>query len=259
MTFLRKTGEKNTEEQLTEKAPHFHTKLSHKFLIKADALRVNNMFKESIKHYLSALMLERENVDIYIGLAQSYMFLKEFDKAVEVLEKAEKTEPENARLPFELGCCFMQMGLPCVAAVKFKEAIVLDKDNLDAQLQLGIAHEIMDEPEMALKVYQCIIEKHPSYFKAYQHKASLLVELSQYKEASQIFAELIKINPQYYKAILGIGLCFDKLGRTDGAVRYYKKFLRLKPDSKNAPDVVNRLEKIKKEKLFENKNFLRLA
>jgi len=41
---------------------------------------------------------------------------------------------------------------------------------------------------------------------------------------------------------LGIGICFDRLGKTTCAVRYYKKFLKLKPNSKNAPDVECRLE-----------------
>ena len=71
----------------------------------------------------------------------------------------------------------------------------------------------MEEYELALMIYQRIIEKHPSFLKAYQHQAALLVELKQYQDAASVFVQLIKINPQYYKAVLGIGICFDKMGK----------------------------------------------
>lgn len=247
------------EEVLVKQSLPSDTKRFYKFLVKAEALRINKMFQESVKHYLKALMLERKNMQIYIGLAQSYMHLDNVDKAVETLEKARSIEPNNADVSFEIGKCFMQMGLPCVAAVSLKEAILLDRDNLEAQMQLGVAHELMDETDMALKIYQRVMEEHPSFLKAYQHKAALLVELKQYQQAAVVFGELLKINPQYYKALLGIGICFDKLGKTSNAIRYYKKFLQLKPNSKNAPDVISRLEHIKKGRVVSANNFLKLA
>ena len=251
--------EDKVEEVLVKKASEPDMKKAYKLLVKADALRLNKMFQESVKHYLSALMLERNNIQIYIGLAQSYLHLDNIDKAVEILEKARKIEPNNGDIPFEIGKCFMRMGLPCVAVVNLKESILLDKENIEAQLQLGVAHELMEEYELALMVYQRIIEKHPSFLKAYQHKAALLVELKEHQEAASVFVQLIKINPHYYKAYLGIGICFDKMGKTSRAISYYKKFLDLKPNSKNAPDVVARLEQIKKGHSISKNNFLKFA
>lgn len=249
----------NFEEMIVKNSPHFNAKSSYKLLVKADALRLNNMFQESIKHYLAAMMIERNNIQIYLGLAQAYMHIDETDKAISTLEKARKIAPEDPDIPYEIGCCFMKMGLPCVAIVCLKEAVLMNKDNIEAQLQLGMAHELLDENSMALKIYQCMIDKHPSFLKAYQHKAALLVELHKYQEAAAVFAELLKINPYYYKAILGIGICFDKLGKTTSAIRYYKKFLKVKPHSKNAPDVKERLERIKKDRVMSPNNFLELA
>lgn len=256
--WIKGNREENIEEVLVKNTP-LDVKKSYKFLVKADALRINNMFQESIKNYLKALMIERNNIQIYIGLAQSYLHLDNIDKAVETLEKAKAIEPNNPDIPFEIGKCFMRMGLPCVAVVNLKEAILLDKSNIEAQLQLGLAHELMEEYDIALMVYQRIIETNPSFLRAYQHKAALLVELREYQEAASVFTELMKINPQYYKAVLGIGICFDKMGKTSSAIRYYKKFLALKPNSKNAPDVVSRLSQIKKAHTPTSNNFLKLA
>jgi len=251
--------DEKVEDVLIKKTSEPDMKKAYKFLVKADALRLNKMFQESVKHYLSALMIERNNIQIYIGLAQSYLHLDNVDKAVETLEKARNLEPNNPDIPFEIGKCFLRMGLPCIAVINLKEAILLDKGNIDAQLQLGVAHELMEEKEIALMVYQRIMEKHPSFLKAYQHKAALLVELGRYAKAANVFAQLLKINPQYYKAILGIGICFDKMGKTSGAIRYYRRFLMVKPNSKNAPDVVERLKQIQKTHCLSKENFLKLA
>lgn len=258
MAFLVDGSSDNNIEEMVIKSPHYDTKKYYKILVKAEALRLNSMFQESVKHYLAALMIERNNIQIYIGLAQAYVHLDKLDKAIEILEKAKSIDPSDANIPYEIGCCFMRMGLPCVAIVNLKEAILLDKENINAQLQLAVAHELMEEYDMALMVYQRIIDVHPSFLNAYQHKAALLVELNKYQEAASIFAELIKINPQYYKAYLGIGICFDKMDKITSAVRYYKKFLSMKPNSKNAPDVRARLEKIYDERDCEA-NFLKLT
>ena len=81
-------------------------------------------------------------------------------------------------------------------------------------------------------IYQKLIENSPGFLKAYEHKSTLLMKLDKYDEASEVLHKLIKLNPDYYKAYAGIGICFDKLGKTNYAQRYYRKFLSEKPFSK---------------------------
>ena len=112
-------------------------------------------------------------------------------------------------------------------------------------MQLGIAHELCEETDLALMIYQKLIENSPKFIKAYEHKSTLLMKLDNYKEASLLLNQVIKLNPDYYRAYLGIATCFDKLGRRVDAQRYYRKFLSLKPFSHQAQFVKARLEKIK--------------
>ena len=94
-------------------------------------------------------------------------------------------------------------------------------------------------------IYQKLIENSPKFIKAYEHKAELLLKFDQYKEASILFNEIIKLNPEYYNAYYGIANCFDKLGLHADAQRYYRKFLVKKPNSRRAPLVKARMEKLK--------------
>ena len=61
---------------------------SYKLCVKADALRLANMFQESIPKYLRSIFYKRENVEAYYGLALSYKALQNYDKAIETLQKA---------------------------------------------------------------------------------------------------------------------------------------------------------------------------
>ena len=212
---------------------------------KADALRSTMMFKESIPKYLRAILLNRENLEAYYGLALSYKHLQEFPKAVSTLEKALNIDSKNKDINYELGICLLLDGKPAEAMNVLRDAIKLDNKNLNAQVQLAIAHELCDEDEMALLIYDKINEEAPDYFKAHQHKAALLMSLEEYKEACSIFYQILKLNPKYEKAILGIGICFDKLKRFTDAVRYYRKFLMSMPTSEHFSHVRERISKIK--------------
>ena len=103
-----------------------------------------------------------------------------------------------------------------------------------AQIQLAIAHELVDEANLSLMIYNKLIETNPEFLKAYYNKAAMLMGMGEFEEASKTFFKLIKRNPDYYKAYLGIAMSFDKLERYPDAIRYYKKFLKLKNFSEDA-------------------------
>ena len=81
--------------------------------------------------------------------------------------------------------------------------------------------------------------------------------MENFEEASQTFFRLIKRNPDYYKAYLGIAMSFDKLGKYSDAIRYYKKFLKLKSFSEDAVFARERIQELK-ELLPQKINFLRI-
>ena len=211
----------------------------------ADALRSSMMFKESIPKYLRAIMLNRENLEAYYGLALSYKHLQEFSKAISTLKKALLIDNKNNDIHCELGICLLLNGEPEQSMSELRETIKLDETNLNAQVQLAVAHEMCNEEEMALMIYDKINEEAPKFFQAHQHKAALLVNLEEYKEACMTFYQMLKLNPKYEKAILGIGICFDKLKRFTNAIRYYRKFLNIKPKSEHINQVKERISLIK--------------
>lgn len=223
----------------------------NKFYIKANALRLENMYKEAAANYLNAILIERDNAQSYLGLGICCKHLKQYAKAIKYLNIASSLDENNYEIFFELGVCHQLEGNACGAIKNFIRAIQINPDNPHAILQLGISHELCEEYDLAMMIYNKLIENSRGFIKAYEHKSALLMKLDKYKEASTVLSEIIKLNPDYYSAYAGIGVCLEKLGEFAGARRYYRKFLTLKPLSAQSSFIKDRLEKIKNRKYPE--------
>ena len=214
----------------------------------ADELRDKESYKEAVSKYLNAVMLERDNAKVYFGLGVCYKHLENYKKAISYLEKSAELEKDYDTF-FELGVCNLLDGFPCKAIKCFVEAVKLNPENPDAILQLGISHELCEEYDMALMIYQKIIENSPKYIKAYDHKSSLLMKMERYQEASGVLNKIMKLDSTYSKAYFGIGICFDKLGKKTDAQRYYRKFLSSDTDPSQKNFVLSRMQKIRENKV----------
>ena len=132
----------------------------------------------------------------------------------------------------------------CQAMCCLVKCIQLDKENLNAQIQLGIVHETLGEEDMALKIYKKIMETNPSFVKAYEYASFLLMDMEQYNEAGKILSRLIKVFPECIHAYLGMGICYEKLDNISSAKRCYRKFLSLSDNNVQTDMVKEKLNKL---------------
>lgn len=231
---------------------------SYELCVRADALRFAKLYRESVKCYLDSIMMDRNHLEAYWGLAVSYKYLEEYSKAIKMLEKLIELDNKNDKYFLELGVCCLCNGQPAEAIPHLVQSIVINKENLEAQIQLAIAHELVEEEELSLMIYNKLIETNPEFLKAYYNKGAMLMGMGDFEEASKTFFQLIKRNPDYYKAYLGIAMSFDKLGRYSDAIRYYRKFLDIKQFSEDAVFARERIQELK-EILPIRKNALELV
>jgi superkiller protein 3 len=226
-------------------APLIRHKQQKELQTKADTLRAQDSFKEAVGSYLNSILIDRNNADTYFGLGVCYKNLGKTKKAIEYLEKAILLDNNRFDSFFELGLCHLKEETPCKAIKCFIQAIQIEPDNPEAIYQLGLAHEQCDEEDMALMIYQKLIENSPMYLNAYLRKSELLMKMEMYKQALSLNFEIMKINPNYTKVYSSIGLCLDKLGKTSEAKRYYRKFLASQPQAENANQIMRRVEKLR--------------
>lgn len=213
-------------------------------LKKGDEYMEKNMPKKAISEYLKSMMAEGGNINSYLGASKAYKELQEYDKAIKHLEKARKISSFDYEIYYELGLNHLLNTDFEHATKNFRKTIKLNPDFLSAQVQLAISHELMDEPEMAYSIYEKIIEEHPDYIIAHNHKAGLLMGFNNFEEAAKIFFDILKIDNDYSRAYLGLGICFDKLEKYTNAVRFYKKYIVNNPKTEAARAAASRIGNI---------------
>ena len=73
-----------------------------------------------------------------------------------------------------------------------------------------------------------------------------------YTQALNLYLNALKINPNYTNIYSEIGMCFDKLGKSNEAKRYYRKFLSAQPNDEKATNIMHRIENLRKLKPQKN-------
>lgn len=231
---------------MTREALNFNTQTKT-----AEQYMKQKNYKNALNAYLSSMFQNKNNPAAYIGVSKAYKGLGEYEKAIKHLNNAKKIKTQTAgckRVDFdiyyELGINYLLNAEPCKALGCFHKAIKLNPKNLNAQIQLAITHELLEEPEIALMIYDKILEEKPDFILCYNHKAGLYMQMDEFEEAARVFKQILKINPNYFRANLGLGICFDKLERKHFAIRYYKKYIAKKPNSDTTKALVGRIVEI---------------
>lgn len=232
-----------------EKKEDFNTKFHNT----AEKFLKQKQYKSAIAPYLNSILINKKNIKTYIGISKAYKGLKDYEKAIKYLKDAEKFEKVNFEVYYELVINYLLCAKPYLTVEYFRRAIKLNPKNLNAQIQLAIAHELLDEPDISLMIYDKIIEEKPGFILCYNHKAGLYMQLGEFEEAARVFKQILKINPKYFRANLGLGICFDKLKRQHFAVRYYKKYIAQKPNSDTTRALVGRIVEIYSKKPDTNR------
>lgn len=238
--------------------PLKNTGKSYEFCIKADALRIQGYFLESIDEYKKAISFDRDNFDAFRGLGFSYKALDMPEKMVEVFEKARKLSPFDKEIYLELGQVYIKITKIDLAIKNFQKLIKLDPDITEGWFQLAVCHELLNENEMAIEIYNKIITERSYHLGAFNNLGSLYMRIGKHFEAAGTFLRAIDVNPEFSRAYLGLAIAFDKMDKFNDAIRYYKKYLEMKPKSANTVYILDRLNVIRSEKKYTNKSHLKL-
>ncbi len=217
------------------------SKQTNPSLKRADEFMQKNMPKEAVGEYLKSMLKESDNINSHLGASKAYKELKEYDKAIKHLEKAKKMASFDYEIYYELGLNHLLNTNFELATKNFRKTIKLNPNFLNAQIQLAISHELMDEPTMAYSIYEKIIEEKPDFIIAHNHKAGLLMSLGNFEEAARIFFDILRIDDTYSRAYLGLGICFDKLEKYTNAVRFYKKYITANPKAEPVQSIASRI------------------
>lgn len=146
-----------------------------------EAERVNTLEQSRAERYLSDAVKERPNADSYHALGQLYLTKNDPDKAIEYLEQARRTNPNNAQVYADLGAAYLEKGKAELNAdgpdvvrggkgledlgrslELLKQALELDPNRIEALFNRALVHQYQGLYQLAEADWRSYLEKDSS-------------------------------------------------------------------------------------------------
>jgi tetratricopeptide (TPR) repeat protein len=115
-------------------------------------------------------------------------------------------------------------------------------ENANAQLTAALGRLRDGQSEAALRLLDALAAAEPSFAEAHHQQAIALHTLERYDEAEAAYRETLARNPYHFAATAGLGHLCAQRDDFDGALRYYRRALRIHPRLREIREIVPQLE-----------------
>jgi tetratricopeptide (TPR) repeat protein len=190
----------------------------------------------AINHFNKALLTSEIELkpEIIQDIALEYENLGEWRKAIELLKKCLKIDTSYESALFELAYCYDQVN-------DIKSAIAFFEKYLDHKpystlgwYNLGNSYHRLGSLKKAINAYDFSIAIDKTYLRAYIQKAEALTTCENFREALEVYDEILELETATPHTLCCIGECYEKLGDFINAENYYKKCLEIDSDFSDA-------------------------
>lgn len=188
-----------------------------------NTLSAEEFYKNNLKNVLNGAMRERNNYRLYLLAGFCYKKTGNYEKAIIYFTKAFKQNPKCFEAYYECGLCAAKLKETCLSVNSFIQAIKLNPNHPYAILNLGLAHEMCEEPDMAELIYSRLNDTNPEFVEGFVKKAELLMSSERYDEVIEILTQLLSRNISDGRIFELLGMCYKKTGKISHAQRALRK------------------------------------
>ena len=166
-------------------------------------------------------------------LVLAYVAMGKGEWARPELERLAAAQPANALYPYWLGRLDYDAGQYASAVHRLEAAIALDPSFVRAFDNLGLCHEALNQPEVAMARYREAIRLNrqapePSPWPLL-NLGIMLRSRGEGAEAEPLFREALAADPGFARAHYQLGVVLEDSGRLDAAVQSLDQAARLDP------------------------------
>lgn len=196
-------AESNYRQAAQSEPSNFDAQFYHGLMLHAlDRVR------EAIGAYLRALSIKPDDFLTTLNLASAYYQVSEARQALAFAEKAVRLNPQDGAARFTLGAVYADLDQHAKAVVEFQQAAELMELSPALLLSLGKSLGRLERwDEMRNALAQCVARPGGATAEAYERLGFAQFKSGRNEEAKAAFARALEINPQYFPALNGVGVC----------------------------------------------------
>jgi tetratricopeptide (TPR) repeat protein len=161
------------------------------------------------------------------------------------LEKAIALKPDYAEALFNLGVAHQRLNQPEMAIESYEKALNIQHAYPRVHHNLGIIYFQKDQLNSAIKSFEWAVAYSPNYSEAYFNLGVAFQKNRQFEEAKNHFEKAISVNPNYAQAYESLGILCEIINLQNEAVGCYEKALRINPHLTNTYRNLSKLKKFK--------------
>ena len=219
-----------------------------RLLLRAKKLRKKSQFNEAKEIYLSVLesfpsnkeakngLLEiNQNKEIKPNVNQLEVLVNlhntgQFQKALSSIDELLKTYNNDPFLFNIKGSCLCEIGDLNASILNLEMAIKLKSDYAEAHFNLGVAHQRLEQFDMAIENYQKALDIQHAQPKAHLNLGTIYFQRNQISSAIKSFEWASAYSPNYPEAARNLGSAFQKINKFEKAKKQFEKAISINPE-----------------------------
>lgn len=175
-------------------------------------LHLLDRITEAIQAYLRALAVKPNDFMANLSLSTAYYQLDENNQALTYGLKAVELDPKDGPARFNLGAIYSAMGRHAEAVKEYQQAAELMELNTPLLMNLAESLGRLQRYDEMRNTLEQLVRTEPSAA-AYERLGYAQFKLgayddSQYDAALASFQKALEIDPEYYPALNGVGVCY---------------------------------------------------
>jgi len=246
--------------------------LNYVGLVRINVIEGNSTQAE--KNQNEAIDLGNEkNPEVYVVLSKAYSRIKEYKKAIELLNNALKISTQHVNTYLALGKVYLEENNGTEAVKNFQKAIDVEPTNTEALTWKAKVYILINNYQSAISLLDEAIKNVPSFAPAYVELAELYYTMKNYSKAAENYsmylansevtlekkkryAQILYLNKEYQKAIdilkevnkiepnnsssvRIIAYSYLRLEDTENSMSYFQKFFEIPSAEFSATDYEN--------------------
>jgi tetratricopeptide (TPR) repeat protein len=148
-----------------------------------------------------------ENTDALMKLSELFFIVKQYQKAIENINKALKVNENIARAYYLKGSIYRESGDTSKAVSSLETAVEQDNNFVDAFYDLGIIYAARKNT-LAFEYFNNVLRVKPFYSDAWYAKAKLLQDIGKFDEAIETYEALLVKDNTYNQANYNLGAIY---------------------------------------------------